>query len=338
MPTETTAERTRRPRIIRTVDPGRPEMFAEAVRRGLKSHPKSLPCHYFYDAEGSRLFERICALPEYYLTRTEDAILRDHAEAMVNFGPRRPTLIELGSGSSTKTRRLLEAALGSFGTLHYLPIDVSATILEGAAQALIDDYPGLRVTGFAADYRAALAALAGRLRGPKLLVFLGSSLGNYEDHAAVSLLRQVARAMGPDDRLLLGTDLEKDPAILEAAYNDARGLSARFNLNLLARINRELVGDFDLKRFAHRARYLGGPSRVAMHLVSLDDQVIRIPGAALTIPFREGEAIHTENSHKYTVGRLHDLARRSGLAEEAAWTDRDGHFRVQRWRLRDGPT
>jgi L-histidine N-alpha-methyltransferase len=338
LPTETTAARARRPRIIRLPEPARSESFAEAVRRGLRGRPKSLPCRFLYDAEGSLLFERICSLPEYYLTRTEDAILRVHADPMVAIGPRPPTLIELGSGSSTKTRRLIAAALGTYGGLHYVPIDVSATILEESARALLDEFPGLRVTGFAADYRAdALVRLAARLRGPKLLVFLGSSLGNFEDQDAIALLGQFVRAMGPADRLLLGTDLDKAPATIEAAYDDAQGISARFNLNLLDRINRELGGDFDRARFAHRARYRRGPCRVAMHLVSLVDQVVRIPGASLTAHFQAGETIHTENSHKYTIGRLHDLARLSGFVEEAAWNDPDGLFRVQRWRLRGGP-
>lgn len=311
--------------------------FAGAVRDGLLARPRSLPWQYFYDEHGSELFERICRLPEYYLTRTEDAILRDHAPAMVAGWDEGPTLIELGSGSAEKTRRLIAAALERHGTIHYLPIDVSATFLEGSARALVRLFPTLRVTGYVADYQDALAAAAARSEGPKLIVFLGSSLGNYTTDEASSLLGQVARVMGPDDRLLLGTDLDKDPTTLEAAYDDAQGVTAAFNRNLLARINRELGGDFDLGAFAHRARYRPDPGRVEMHLVARSRQVVHIPGADLTVEFVAGESIHTESSHKYTIGGLQDLADRSDFAEEASWTDRDGRFRIQRWRLRTRP-
>lgn len=311
-----------------------PNAFAMAVRSGLRSRPKSLPCRYFYDDEGSRLFERICELPEYYLTRTEDAILLEHASVMVAGWLADPVVVELGSGSSSKTRRLIEAALGAYGALHYVPIDVSKTILEESAESLVRAYPGLRVTGFAANYRDALAGVVERFDRPKLFLFLGSSLGNYEPDDAVELLSLVARSMDPSDRLLLGTDLVKDSALLEAAYDDAQGVTARFNRNLLARINQELGGRFTLDRFEHRARYRHDLRRVEMHLVSLGEQEVAIPGAGLTAHFDDGESIHTENSHKYTPEALKSLAERAGLAEEAAWTDPDGRFRVQRWRTR----
>ena len=322
-----------RPAIVRLPQGQEPETFAEQVRRGLASKPRTLPCQFFYDEAGSRLFERICDLPEYYLTRTEDAILRDHAPAMVAAFDRPPTLVELGSGSSTKTRRLIEASLEAYHRLRYVPIDVSATILEESARELTLDYPGLRVTGYAADYRVALASPRLRSRSPKLIAFLGSSLGNYEVREAVSLLESIGLAMGPDDRLLLGTDLAKDRARLEAAYDDAEGVTGLFNRNILARINRELGGDFDVDRFEHRARYREDLLRVEMHLVSLGDQVVEIPGVGLAIAFGDGESIHTENSHKYTESTLRDLATRSGFVEESAWTDAEGLFRVQKWRL-----
>ena len=311
-----------------------PDAFPLAVRAGLRAAPKTLPCRYFYDDEGSRLFERICDLPEYYLTRTEDAILREHAHEMVAGWLADPVMVELGSGSSSKTRRLIEAALRAYGGLHYVPIDVSKTILEESAEALVGAYPGLQITGFAANYRDALAGVVERFDRPKLFVFLGSSLGNYEIEEAVELLSLVAGSMDPSDRLLLGTDLDKDPALLEAAYDDARGVTARFNLNLLERINRELGGRFDLDRFEHRARYRGDLRRVEMHLVSRIAQEVAIPGAGLTVRFAEGESIHTENSHKYTVETLRTLADRAGLHEEAAWTDSLEQFRVQLWRVR----
>jgi len=330
------ATAARRLTVVRLADTPAAESFAEAVRRGLESSPKTLPCQYFYDEAGSELFERICDLPEYYLTRAEDSILGAHAPAMVAGWFRAPLMLELGSGSSTKTRRLIAAALEAYGELDYVPIDVSPTILEASARGLVRDFPRLRVTGYAADYRHALAALAGRFDRPKLIVFLGSSLGNYEPGAAVELLAAIARGMGPADRLLLGTDLVKDPAVLEAAYDDARGVTAEFNRNLLARVNRELGADFDLDGFAHEARFRADLARVEMHLVSRIDQVVGVPGAGLVAGFRAGESIHTESSHKYTIEALGDLARRSGFAEEAAWTDRRGYFRVQCWRTSPG--
>ncbi len=330
----TTAVGPGRLSIIPVAGAEQSETLADAVRRGLSERPKSLPCQFFYDATGSRLFERICELPEYYLTRTEDAILREHADEMVAGWTRSPAVIELGSGSSTKTQRLLAAALETYERLHYAPIDVSATILEESARALVRDFPALRVTGYAADYRVALQRACKSLRGPKLVVFLGSSLGNYQTEAAVELLAMIAGELGPDDRLLLGTDLAKDRATLEAAYDDGAGVTARFNKNLLARINRELGADFRLDRFAHQARYREDRGRVEIHLISLEDQVVQVPGADLEVRFAEGEAIHTENSHKYSIDGLHKISERAGFVEEAAWTDPDERFRVQRWRPR----
>lgn len=325
------------PGRLAIVGPGVPESassFAEAVREGLVARPKILPCRYFYDASGSRLFERICALPEYYLTRTEDAILAGQAAAMVAGWSRPPALIELGSGSASKTRRLIAAALYRYGSLHYLPIDVSPTILEESARALVRDFPGLRVTGYADDYHEALARACARLPGPKLVVFLGSSLGNFEWEEAVAFLGRIASDLSPEDRLLLGTDLDKAPAVLEAAYDDAAGITARFNRNLLARINRELGGQFRPERFAHRARYRPDPPRIEMHLVSLVDQEVPIPGAGLAARFAAGEVILTEKCHKYRPELLRELAHRAGCAEEAAWTDPRGWFRIQRWKPR----
>jgi L-histidine Nalpha-methyltransferase len=311
-----------------------PDAFAPAVRSGLRSKPKTLPCRYFYDDRGSRLFEQICDLPEYYLTRTEDAILLEHAEAMVAGWLRDPVLVELGSGSSSKTRRLISSALRAYGSLHYVPIDVSKTILEESAQALVESFPKLHVTGFAANYRDALTGVVERFDRPKLFLFLGSSLGNYESDDAIELLSLVARSMDSADRLLLGTDLDKDPRLLEAAYDDAQGVTARFNMNLLERINRELGGRFNLDQFAHQARYRGDLRRVEMHLVSRAKQEVAIPAAGLSVRFAEGESIHTENSHKYTPEILQDLAHRSGFEEEASWTDGQKLFRLQLWKVR----
>jgi len=334
-----TQPETGRLAVLRTAEPGRPgdetTRFARAVRDGLRGRPKTLPFQYLYDEIGSALFEEICRVPEYYLTRTEDAILRDHAAEMVAGWDAAPTLIELGSGSAEKTRRLIAAALKCYGRLHYVPIDVSETALEASARQLTRAFPGLRVTGFVGDYHDSLAGVAARFRGPKLLVFLGSSLGNYEPEAAVALLDRVAGLLSPAGRFLLGTDLAKDAAILEPAYDDAAGVTARFSLNLLARINRELDADFDVDRFRHRATYRPEFGRVEINLVSLVDQTVRVAGAGVTAHFEAGEPIHTEDSHKYTPQGLADLAGQSGFREEAAWTDARGWFRVQRWQPRE---
>lgn len=326
------------------IGPDRPagaEDLAGAVRHGLLKASKTLPCRFFYDATGSELFEQICKVPEYYLTRTEDAILREHADAMV--GPAdgsddvvAPTLIELGSGSAEKTRRLIAAAVGRYGSLHYVPIDVSIDAVRASAEELVDEFPTLRVSGFVADYHDSLDEVAARFPGPKLFAFLGSSLGNYEADAAADLLARVARVMGPADRFLMGTDLAKDAAVLEPAYDDASGVTAQFNRNILTRINRELGADFDPDTFGHRAIYRPERGRVEMHLVSRRAQTVEIPGAGLRVEFMEGESIHTENSHKYTPELLQSLASRAGFVEDAAWTDARGWFRVQRWQLVEG--
>lgn len=333
MPTSASSPAARkRLSIVRIPEDRNPETFAEAVRAGLTATPKTLPCRFFYDAAGSALFEQICELPEYYLTRTEDAILREHADAMVAGWLDPPVLIELGSGSSTKTRRLIGAALAAHGHLDYVPIDVSPTILEASARDLVRDFLHLRVTGYAGDYRVALAELSRRIHKPKCFVFLGSSLGNYADAEAVELLGHVARAMGPTDRLLLGTDLAKGRAILEAAYDDARGVTAAFNVNLLVRVNRELGADFDTDAFVHQARWREDLGRVEMHLVSRVEQTVAVPGAGITVRFEAGESIHTENSRKYTPELLESLAGRAGFAVERTWTDPDRRFQVQRWK------
>lgn len=323
--------------IIRTMEMRSPDegaeqrAFAAAVREGLLARPKKLPFHYFYDEAGSNLFDEICTLPEYYLTRTEDGILQDHAGAMVSGWLEPPTLIELGSGSAKKTERLIAASLKEYGRLHYVAIDVSASAVESSAKQLVKTFPTLRVTGVIGNYHENFSAIAKRFRGPKLVVFLGSSLGNYEPDNAATLLDTVSRALAPEDRLLLGTDLSKTQSLLEAAYDDSQGVTARFNKNILVRINRELQADFSLDRFRHKAVFREPLGRVEMHLVSLTEQSVDIPVAGVRIPFLEGESIHTENSHKYTIEMLRGLASRSGFVEEKAWTDSRNWFRVQSW-------
>ena len=245
--------------------------FAGAVGAGLLATPKTLPWTYFYDEAGSRLFDAIRELPEYYLTRAEDAILRQHAREMVADLPCDPgadlTLIELGSGSAHKTQRLIAAALNQQRRLHYVPIDVSPSALEESALRLSRKYRGLRVTGYVADYLRGLERIMARAWGPRLIIFLGSSLGNYDMDSATELLAMIGRTMRADDRLLLGIDMAKDRSVLEAACDDAEGVTAAFNLNILRRINRELGADFPVDAFEHRATYRPDRGRVEMHLV-----------------------------------------------------------------------
>jgi len=314
--------------------------FSKAVRAGLTSTPKTLSCEYFYDAEGSRLFEAICELPEYYPTRTEDALLRDHADEMTDglgahaWEARLPAIVELGSGSATKTRRLIASALSHCDRLCYVPIDVSASALEESAASLSARFPRLQLTGCLADYQRGLEWVAHRNDGPRLIVFLGSSLGNAERPQAVALLSQIARTMRPEDRFLLGADMVKDRAILEPAYDDALGVTAAFNRNILTRINRELDADFQPDQFDHRALYCPDRGRIEMHLVSRRAQTVRISGADLAVSFAPGETIHTENSHKYTRDQLIEMAAEAGFEEERVWTDSRNWFQVQRWRRR----
>lgn len=306
--------------------------FAWAVRDGMLTRPKSIPCRFFYDDAGSELFERICEQPEYYLTRTEDSILQAHAVEMVADLGRRVSLVELGSGSSVKTRHLLSAVERLYEHIRYFPIDLSESILLNSANALRMEYPGLEVTALSGHFEDAMEWIMGGCEGPRLIVFLGSSIGNFEFACAVEMLRGMRTLMGPSDRLLLGTDLVKDPGMLRAAYDDSAGVTAAFNRNLLVRANRELGGEFVIERFRHLAEYEPIKKRVGMYLVSELEQEVWIEGLGLKVHFARGERIHTENAHKYDHDLLERIARLAGFAEEANWSDSRGWFRVQRWR------
>jgi dimethylhistidine N-methyltransferase len=301
------------------------ERFLEDAHAGLCSRPKTLPCKYFYDAEGSKLFEQICALPEYYPTRTELSILRAHAGEMAACLGAGALVVEYGSGSSTKTRLLLDRLARPAA---YVPIDVSREHLHEAALALRLDYPALEVLPVCADFTATVRLPRTR-RSPRrrAVYFPGSTIGNFEPAAAIALMAGVARLVGPRGAFLVGVDLRKDPRLLERAYDDAAGVTAAFNRNLLARMNRELGTDFDLDRFAHRAVWASAPGRIEMHLVSTAAQVVRV--GDVPIRFARGETICTEHSHKYTLPGFAGLARRAGLAVRRVWTDPAGLFSVQ---------
>jgi dimethylhistidine N-methyltransferase len=298
----------------------------EAVCDGLSRANKTLPCRYFYDETGSEIFEEICELPEYYLTRAEHEILRDRADDIANAFEGPTTLVELGSGSSTKTRELIEAFLKCHGALKYVPLDISRSMLEESANELLGDYPALEIFAIAAEYARGLARIRQEEKSRKLIVFLGSSVGNFSRDDAAEFLREVRATMRPDDRLLLGIDLRKAPDVLERAYDDSAGVTARFNMNILSRINAELDGDFDLEAFTHRAVVDEDIGRVEMHLVSQVSQRVRIGTLDLNVNFEAEESIHTENSYKYSHREIDDLASAAKLQRVAQWFDTGQQF------------
>jgi dimethylhistidine N-methyltransferase len=301
-----------------TADPGA-DTFLHDVLAGLSRPQKTIPSKYFYDERGSALFERICDQDEYYLTRTELALMRRHAAEMARaLGPR-CTIIEPGSGSGLKTRILLDHLKEPAG---YVPIDVSCEQLQMAARRLVAAYPRLTVRPICADFtqRLNVPSIPGERR--RVVYFPGSTIGNFTPGEVIALLKRIP-GLGADG-LLVGFDLEKDRETLERAYNDAAGVTAEFNLNILARINRELDADFDLARFAHHAYYNEAEHRIEMHLVSRTPQRVRI--ADRTIPFARGETIRTEYSYKFLKESFADCARAAGLSLELAWSDPARYF------------
>ena len=305
---------------------GLADEFARDVGTGLRASPKRLSCRFFYDRDGSRLFELICSLPEYYLTRTEHRILQERASRIVGQASMDTTLVDLGSGSAVKTRVLIEAFLERREKLLFVAVDISPTALEESSNELLELYPDLQVLTVAAEYRHGLERLRETLKGPKLILFLGSNIGNFDRPDAVRFLEIVRHTLTPLDRLLVGIDLRKEREVLEAAYDDARGITARFNRNILARINRELGGQFDLETFRHRAVYDEEEGRVEMFLVSTRSQKVAIEDLGMEVAFAEGETIHSENSYKYSPAEIDELVASSGLAIEGQWFDGDRRF------------
>jgi dimethylhistidine N-methyltransferase len=305
------------------VESGRTNLFAVAAVQGLSESQKTLPCEFFYDARGSELFEAITALPEYYPTRTEAAILVSCADQIAAKTDTGSVLVEFGSGSSLKTEVLLQA-LDRLAA--YVPIDVSPSALDDASKRLNRRFPGLHVHCVTGDFRAEFALPDEIADRPRLGFFPGSTIGNFSPFEAASLLRSFARKLGPGSRLIIGVDLRKDVSRVVAAYNDAAGVTAAFNLNLLTRANRELGANFDLDAFAHSAIFNTRQSRIEMHLVSKKRQTVSFLGR--NFEFGAGETIHTENSHKYSIGEFHDLARGAGWAPRSVWTDGEDLFSV----------
>jgi L-histidine N-alpha-methyltransferase len=302
--------------------------FADDVRAGLTAERKHLSSKYFYDELGSALFEAITVVPEYYLTRAETEILHEYGWEMVRAIGNPLEFVELGSGSAAKTRILIEEALRVQRTLRYSPIDISREALQSSAHALVEAYPNLHVSAYAGDYFGVLESAQLERRSRMMVLFMGSNIGNYEPPAAAALLRGIAACLKSGDGLLLGTDMKKEPRILEAAYDDAAGVTAAFNKNLLARINRELGGNFDVREFQHVAGYDEESGAVRSHLTARIARDVRIEALGLTVRFEAGERIHTESSFKYSPRDLERLARAAGLKVERFWTDAAERFRV----------
>jgi L-histidine N-alpha-methyltransferase len=307
------------------------DQVAKAAHRGLASHPKFLPPWLFYDEEGSRLFDAITALDEYYLTRTERGILARHAEEILEkaAGGTRLRIQELGAGSADKTRLLLQAAVERQSSVIYEPIDVSSTALEDGRERIEREIPGVHVVPRVMDYtRGPSLQLDACFCERRLVMYIGSSIGNFEPEEAEQLLRRVRAGLAPGDGLLLGVDLAKDQETLLAAYDDAEGVTAAFNRNVLVRLNRELGADFVPERFAHRAVWNPMRSRIEMYLESRTSQRVSIPALQEEFQFEEGETIHTENSYKYEPGHAEKLLCASGFAPAGRWTDARHRFAV----------
>jgi dimethylhistidine N-methyltransferase len=299
------------------------ESFREAVLAGLSRERKAIPCKFLYDARGSALFEQICELPEYYPTRTERRILSRRAGEIAALAGPLPQLVEFGSGSSVKTKILLEALQPSC----YVPIDISRDQLEAAARGLMRQFDDLDIIPICADYtRDDFISALPWAGGARIGFFPGSTIGNFEPDEAEGFLDRCATLLGPGSGLVIGVDLRKDLAVLDAAYNDAQGITAEFNLNLLERMNRELDGDFVLSRFAHEAFYDEREGRIEIYIRSLERQRVRVAGR--TFAFDAGERIHTEYSYKYDIETFQHLAGRAGFYPEAAWSDLQALFSV----------
>jgi dimethylhistidine N-methyltransferase len=295
------------------------------VIAGLSQAQKTLPPRYFYDERGSQLFEQICDTPEYYPTRTEAGILRKYAHDLAQWTGM-CELVELGSGSSTKTRYILSAYDQLDAPFHYVPIDVSQEILVASAEQLLQDYPRLQVQGLVGTYEQAIAHLPESPVGSRLVIFLGSTLGNFSAADCDRFFVELDNALNPGDYLLLGVDLQKPKAILEAAYNDATGVTAAFNLNMLAHLNWRFGGNFDLDQFAHRAVYNETAGQMEMYLDSQRSQTVHLRDLDFTVTLAAGESLHTEISRKFNLDHLQADLQRHHLTPRQVWTDEQNWF------------
>jgi L-histidine Nalpha-methyltransferase len=296
--------------------------MARDVRDGLCTDPKELAPKYFYDERGSQLFEQITELPEYYPTRAERAILAERSAEIVAAAGAPQSLVELGSGSAAKTRHLLNAMRDAGCLRTYVPVDISEQITHETAKLLVDEYPGLAIRGLVCDFEHHLERIP-ESEGGRLVAFLGGTIGNLYPDARRDFLARLAALMGPDDRLLLGTDLVKGSDRLEAAYDDASGVTAEFNKNVLSVLNRELGADFDLDAFEHVARYDADEARMDIRLRSLAEQTVRLDQLDLSVEFVDGEEMRTEISSKFTYEKLARVYGEAGLAISGWFTDAD---------------
>ncbi len=299
----------------------------QAVIQGLSAQPKSLPPRFFYDDRGSRLFEQICQLPEYYLTRTETQIFQTCADAIAQITGA-CELVELGSGSSTKTRLLLDAYQRANLPLRYVPIDVSAGILKDSAHQLLADYATLKIYGMVGTYEQALHALMPSTLPSRLIAFIGSTLGNLLPDECDQFLAHIAEALEPGDYFLLGIDLQKSIDVLEAAYNDSQGITAAFNLNMLHHLNQKFAANFDGTQFEHVAFYNTALNQIEMHLKSLTHQEVHFSAPNFSVSFEAGETIHSEVSRKFDLQQMQQQLRSHGLATVKVWTDPQEWFGV----------
>lgn len=305
------------------VDP----QIAADVRAGLSATPKTLPPRLFYDEAGSELFEQITTLPKYYLTRTEQSIFLAHAAEMLHRAGDGLTLIELGAGTAAKTSVIIKALFETQMSVTFYPIDVSASALEIADRNLASQFPALKIVPMVGDYSLGLSRLS-KVPGRKMVMYIGSSIGNFEPDEAGALLKTIRKSLNPGDTLLLGTDLVKDEETLLNAYDDAQGVTAAFNLNILTRIDRELGADFDIRDFRHVAAWNPREQRIEMHLESLRQQDVYVAGIDRSFHFRIGEMIHTENSYKFTPERVESVLGDGGFVLEKTWMDEKRWFGV----------
>ncbi len=307
--------------------------FAQDVIRGLQSDPKRLPSKYFYDERGDKLFQQIMATPEYYLTRCEREIFLTHKQELLEaFGKQPFDIVELGAGDGSKTRILLRHFIQQGASFRYRPVDISGSVLRQLTGQLAQDLPALEVKPLQGDYMKMLERIRGEGERPKIVLFLGSNIGNMEIPAAASFLSRLTGLMNPGDKLLLGVDLKKDPALILAAYDDAGGVTEAFNLNLLGRINRELGGNFDLETFFHWETYDPSSGSARSYLVSRKEQTVSLSRLGVVFSFEAWEPIVVELSQKYSLPELEDMAGRAGLTFEKHFLDRQDYFVDSLWK------
>lgn len=299
--------------------------FSEEISRSLNQKEKSIDPKFFYDLKGSELFDEICKLPEYYLTRTETKILKKIRNDLDNHIPKNIRLVELGSGSAVKTRLLLDILDDKQNSIEYFPIDISE-ILEESSVKLLEDYKNLSITGIIDTYEGGLRFIENYDDKPNLIAFLGSSFGNFTPEFGFAFLNNIATIMKKNDLFLIGVDLIKEKQVLEDAYNDSKGVTASFNQNILSRINDELRANFDLTKFVHYAVYNEKKQRIEMYLKSLEKQIVQIKKADLQVELQKDELIHTEHSHKYSISQIENIMRRAGFKIDKIWQDKKNPY------------